>query len=312
MSGNSFENQQNISDTPLSQTQIDAMMKARQNENFNVGGGAGGGAGGSNVQMRVQRQAGGGSGQANSLFVLYYSEKDNSSRHFMSELHKTAFFKKFIILCVDKPDIKIPRCVRSIPTIIVPTRDGPKPLAGEMAMNWLEIAKQQSVPGNEGAGGAGAGGAGAGGVSGNMQSFDKKVGYGIKAFGENDQLSSWDSAGTGGYSQGFALWDSSDKPTGLFDDNGSGINSHYTPLGLQTDQINPNGQDGSGGSGGNSARGGTRVGQAGGDSSNSGGIGSLPGTCIDTREESTVSNDFEQFMAMRDSDPYISRPTARK
>ncbi len=200
MSRNSFGNQQTLSDTPLSQSQIDAMMKARQSENFNVGGGGNGSGGGAmsqtddmlrtrqtqqgNVQMRVQRQGGegssGGSGQANSLFVLYYSEKDNASRHFMTELHKIAFFKKFIILCVDKPDIKIPRCVRSVPTIIVPTRDGPKPLAGEMAMNWLEIAKQQSVPGNEGAGG-GMGAGGAGGAGGCSKIENKEDMNGIKS-----------------------------------------------------------------------------------------------------------------------------------
>ena len=273
-------NNNGISDAPLSQAEMEAKMRSMQNRPFRTG-----------EQQQPMRQQ----QPKNDYFVLYYSENDANSRNFLGELHKTAFFKKFVILCVDKQGIKIPRCVQVLPTIIIPTKNGPRPLAGEMAMKWLSMAKEQSVPGNTGAGGGGAGGAG-----GSIETFDNKVAYGLKPFGDDDQLSSWDTAGSGGYSQGFALWSNNDTPTGLFDNNGAGLNSNYTPVGLQIDKVGGDGGAG-GGAGGNLAH-------------SSGGIsgaGSLPNTGMETRVNSSVDQDFEQFMAMRDADPYVSKPPNR-
>ena len=295
------------SGAPMSQAQIDEYMKQRQSEQFQPAPQQ------QQAPPQMQQQAPPQMQQRpspaqKSIFALYYSERDPVSIKFLGQLHKTAFFKKFIILCVDKQGIKIPRCVKSVPTIIVPTKEGPRPLAGEMAMKWLEMAKQQSVPGNEGASG------GAGGTatsnwtgSGNMSQFDTKVAYGLKPFGDQDQLSSWDAAGSGGYSQGFALWSNNDTMTGLTDNNGAGINSNYTPVGLQ-----PEGRQGGASQ---AVQGSSQGGQGQGMGQMSGGIsgaGSLPGTGVETRNDSTVDQDYEQFMAMRDADPYIGKPMNRQ
>lgn len=299
---------QMASDRPMDASSMDRMMKERM-AGMNGGGGMGGGGmggqmggGGMGGQRPPQQRQ---SGARKDVFALYYSERDNVSRQFLGELHKTAFFKKFIILCVDKQGIKIPRCVRSLPTIIVPTKDGPRPLAGGMAMKWLEMAKQQSVPGN--GGGVGGSGSGAGGGtggnwtgSGTMEQFDNKIAYGLKPFGDGDQLSSWDSAGSGGYSQSFALWSNDDSQTNLNDNNGAGINSNYTPIGLKTESGE------SAGKGGGMSQGG--MGHMSGGIS---GQGSLPGTGMETRVGSTVDQDYEQFMAMRDADPYIGKAPNR-
>ena len=299
-----------VNDQPMDQASMDRMMKERQMAMTQpMGGGQMGGSGqmgggqmGAGMPQQQRRPA----APKKDIFALYYSERDPASRQFLGELHKTAFFKKFIILCVDKEGIKIPRCVRSVPTIIVPTKEGPRPLAGQMAMKWLEMAKQQSVPGNAG-GGSGGGGVGDWTGSGSMNQFDTKVAYGLKPFGEGDQLSSWDAAGSGGYSQDFALWNNNDTPTGLFDNNGAGINSNYTPVGLQQESGEKAGQGGASGGGMGGGIGGQPP-------MNSGGVpgqGSLPGTGIETRNGSTVDQDYEQFMAMRDADPYVSKPVNR-
>lgn len=286
------------SQVPKGQAGMDRMMKERQMVMTQSMGGGGQMPMGGGMSQQQRRPA----APKKDIFALYYSESDPASRQFLGELHKTAFFKKFIILCVDKEGIKIPRCVRSVPTIIVPTKEGPRPLAGQMAIKWLEMAKQQSVPGNAG-GGESRGGVGDWTGSGSMNQFDTKVAYGLKPFGEGDQLSSWDAAGSGGYSQDFALWNNNDTPTGLFDNNGAGINSNYTPVGLQQESGEKAGQRSSNGGG-----------MGGPPPMNSGGVpgqGSLPGTGIETRNGSTVDQDYEQFMAMRDADPYISKPVNR-
>jgi len=152
--------------------------------------------------------------------------------------------------------------------------------------------------------------------AGTMNQFDAKVAYGLKPFGNEDQLSSWDAAGSDGYSQGFALWSNNDTATGLSDNSGSGINSNYTPIGLQTESGADAGkggsvQQGSGGGGSGGGGGGSGGGMGGAMSGGIGGMGTLPGMNVETRNGSTIDQDYEQFSAMRDADPYIGKPVNR-
>jgi hypothetical protein len=72
----------------------------------------------------------------NNKYILFYSNFCNNSKEFITQLYKTKYYELFMKVCVDKKDIKIPKQITAVPTIIVPNY--PRPLTGGEAFFWLE------------------------------------------------------------------------------------------------------------------------------------------------------------------------------
>jgi hypothetical protein len=72
----------------------------------------------------------------NNKYILFYSNFCSNSKEFITELYKTKYYELFMKVCVDKKDIKIPKQITAVPTIIVPNY--PRPLTGGEAFFWLE------------------------------------------------------------------------------------------------------------------------------------------------------------------------------
>jgi hypothetical protein len=89
----------------------------------------------------------------NNKYILFYSNFCSNSKEFITELYKTKYYELFMKVCVDKKNIKIPKQITSVPTIIVPNY--PRPLTGGEAFFWLEgmgrinIEKEQSNLGGQ-------------------------------------------------------------------------------------------------------------------------------------------------------------------
>ena len=105
-----------------------------------------------------------------------------------------------------------------------------------MLTKWINDAKQTAIPGNNNGSNKK--------VGGNMEQFDNKVAHMLKPFGQNDNLTASDSAGTSGYSSTFSVWNSNQTSSDgqLYGDDGTGLNSFYTPIGLQNDHGKNGGQ----------------------------------------------------------------------
>jgi len=72
----------------------------------------------------------------NNKYILFYSNFCSNSKEFITQLYKTKYYELFMKVCVDKKDIKIPKQITAVPTIIVPNY--PRPLTGGEAFFWLE------------------------------------------------------------------------------------------------------------------------------------------------------------------------------
>lgn len=70
------------------------------------------------------------------LAVLFYSNNCSVSKAFLSQLYKSTLNEKIRKVCVDRSDVKIPRIITAVPTIVA--RGINRPIVGEQTMAWLE------------------------------------------------------------------------------------------------------------------------------------------------------------------------------
>lgn len=74
--------------------------------------------------------------------ILFYSKYCNHSKDFFSKLLKTDYNNKFVKICVDNKNYKIPSFIKTVPTIIVPQSN--TPLTGNNVFNWLDSVTSQN------------------------------------------------------------------------------------------------------------------------------------------------------------------------
>ena len=75
-------------------------------------------------------------------YILFYSNYCQHSNEFIQQLYKSSFSERFQKVCVDG-NKKIPKEIKSVPTIIVPRF--PRPMEGEEAFNWLRGMNMQNL-----------------------------------------------------------------------------------------------------------------------------------------------------------------------
>ncbi len=70
------------------------------------------------------------------IAVLFYSNNCSHSKAFLAALYKTSFNDAIRKICVDRGDVKIPKIITEVPTLIA--RGIQRPLVGDQVMSWLE------------------------------------------------------------------------------------------------------------------------------------------------------------------------------
>ncbi len=73
--------------------------------------------------------------------VLFFSNNCSHSRAFLTALYKTPFNDLVRKICIDKGDVKIPRIITEVPTLIA--RGIQRPLVGDQVGAWLENELQK-------------------------------------------------------------------------------------------------------------------------------------------------------------------------
>lgn len=74
--------------------------------------------------------------QSKEVGVLFFSNNCSHSRAFLAALYKTPFNDFVRKICIDKGDVKIPKIITEVPTLIA--RGIQRPLVGEQVTAWLE------------------------------------------------------------------------------------------------------------------------------------------------------------------------------
>ena len=69
--------------------------------------------------------------------ILFFSKHCDHSKDFYGKLMNTEFDNKFVKICVDNKNYKIPSFINKVPTIIVP--DSNTPLTGQNVFEWLDM-----------------------------------------------------------------------------------------------------------------------------------------------------------------------------
>jgi hypothetical protein len=100
--------------------------------------------------------------------ILFYSKRcPNCDKLFSLMSRSPRVQGQFLFVCIDDRRFKVPKCIRSVPSAIIPTPSGqPQVFSGTNLFNWVKKRlPSQGPPGLPGGGGGGGAGGGAGGRS---------------------------------------------------------------------------------------------------------------------------------------------------
>lgn len=103
----------------------------------------------SSIQSNMVSQSNSPSGNKREIGVLFYSNNCSHSRAFLASLYKTPFNDLVKKICIDKGDVKIPRIITEVPTLIA--RGIQRPLVGEQVQAWLENETKKGTSQNSNA-----------------------------------------------------------------------------------------------------------------------------------------------------------------
>lgn len=93
------------------------------------------------LSMQQQQQR-----PAKELGVLFYSNNCSHSKAFLASLYKSPLNDYVRKICVDNPNVKIPRIITEVPTLVA--RGIQRPLVGDQVMAWLDNESQKTSSSN--------------------------------------------------------------------------------------------------------------------------------------------------------------------
>jgi hypothetical protein len=120
---------------------------------------------------------------SNDRFILFYSNFCAHSKEFIQLLYKSEYNTKFIKVSVDDGKVRLPQCITSVPSIIVPGFN--RPLVGDEVFGWLQSASNK----NRNGGGGGDGGGGSNNSNSNSNANDGIEAYSSEMNGYSDNFS---------------------------------------------------------------------------------------------------------------------------